>query len=119
MSLAGVLITGRESGRLEPWHTWVAESGPVLITALGVGHWRVRMTAIQTIGRLSIEGVTPQLLDRLNDEHARVRSAAILALDRVGTEEAVQQLLRQPVTGGERARADRAVARILERADRS
>jgi HEAT repeat protein len=123
------LMSDESGRRLDYWpRVWAAralayvgsrEASPVLITALGDGHWRVRMTAIQTIGRLSIEGVTPQLLERLNDEHARVRSAAILALDRVGTEEAVQQLLRQPVTGGERARADRAVARILERADRS
>lgn len=96
-----------------------SESGSALIAALGDGHWRVRMTATQTIGRLGIEGVTPQLLEGLNDEHARVRSAAILALERVGTEEALPQLLRQPVTAGERARADRAMARILERANSS
>jgi len=75
------------------------------------------MTAIQTIGRLGIEGATPELLEQLNDEHARVRSAAVLALERVGTEEAVERLLQQWAAGSQRTRAERAVARIIERAD--
>ena len=72
------------------------------------------MTAIQTIGRLGIEGATPRLLERLDDEHPRVRFATVLALERVGTEQAVDRLLQQ-ATGSERNRADRAAIRIIER----
>jgi HEAT repeat protein len=74
------------------------------------------MTAIQTIGRLGIQGATPELLKRLDDEHPRVRSAAVLALERVGTDEAVERL-HQRAMGRKRTRAERAVARIIERAD--
>jgi HEAT repeat protein len=73
------------------------------------------MTAIQTIGRLGIEGATPRLLEGLDDDHPRVRSATVLALERVGTDEAVERLLRQPATGSERSRAERAATRIIER----
>lgn len=116
-----------ESGRrLVHWpRAWAARAlayvgnkdvGTALLAALGDAHWRVRMTAIQTIGRLGIEGATPQLLGRLDDEHPRVRSATVLALERVGSERAVERLLQQAATGSERSRAERAAARIIERA---
>lgn len=121
------LMSDESGRRLAYWpRVWAAralayvgnkDSSPALLAALGDDQWRVRMTATQTIGRLGIEGVTRQLLERLKDDHARVRAAAILALERVGTEEAVQQLLRRPVAAGGSARAERAVAKILERVD--
>jgi len=38
-----------------------AAAASYLIDALDDDHWRVRMTAIQTLGRLGIEGITPEL----------------------------------------------------------
>lgn len=119
------LMSDESGRRLAYWpRVWAAralayvgskEAGSALLAALGDDHWRVRMTAIQTIGRLGIEGATPRLLKRLDDEHPRVRSATVLALERVGTEEAVDRLLQQPGTGSERNRAERAAMRIIER----
>lgn len=119
------LMSDKSGQRLDYWpRVWAAralayvgskEPRSALLTALGDDHWRVRMTAIQTIGRLGIEGATPQLLERLDDDHPRVRSATVLALERVGTDEAVERLLRQPATGSERSRAERAATRIIER----
>lgn len=121
------LMSDESGKRLGYWpRVWAAralayvgmkEADSALLAAFADDHWRVRMTAIQTVGRLGIEGATLELLERLNDEHPRVRSAAILALERVGTEEAVEPLLRRWATGSQRTRAERAVARILERAD--
>jgi len=121
------LMSDESGRRLDYWpRVWAARAlayvgnktaGSALLAALGDDHWRVRMMAIQTVGRLGIEGATLELVDRLNDEHPRVRSAAVLALERVGTEEAVDRLLRQWATGSQRTRAERAVARIIERTD--
>lgn len=58
-------------------------AGPGLVRALQDGHWRVRMTAAQTIGRLRIRGLSEELLGLLDDEHGRVRDAAALALERI------------------------------------
>lgn len=70
------------------------------------------MTAMQTIGRLGIEGATPRLLEGLGDEHRRVRSAATLALERVGTDDGLDRLseLVSSMPG-----AERAIAKILAR----
>lgn len=121
------LMSDESGRRLDYWpRVWAARAlayvgskaaGSALLAAFGDDHWRVRMTAIQTVGRRGIEGATLQLLERLNDEHPRVRSAAVLALERVGTEEGVEPLLQRWATGSERTRAERAVARIIERAD--
>jgi len=53
-----------------------------LARALNDHHWRVRMTAAQTIGRLRIRGLDDELVRLLDDEHGRVRDAAALALER-------------------------------------
>ena len=89
--------------------------GPALVAAADDDHWRVRMTAIQTIGRLGIEGTTTHLLEHLNDEHPRVRAAPILALERVGTAEAVGRLVGLSATGAEQSRAEQAAATIIDR----
>lgn len=57
-------------------------AGPSLARALGDHHWRVRMTAAQTIGRLRMAGLGDELRGLLDDEHGRVRDAAALALER-------------------------------------
>lgn len=121
------LMSDESGRRLDYWpRVWAARALAYvgtkdvtlkLLIALGDDHWRVRMTSIQTIGRLGIEGATPELLERLDDEHPRVASAAVLALERVGTEDAVERLLQWSSTGRQRSRAERAVARIIERAD--
>jgi HEAT repeat protein len=46
-------------------------------------HWRVRMTAVQTLGRLGAAGVSDALKAAVDDEHPRVRAAAELALHRL------------------------------------
>jgi HEAT repeat protein len=56
-----------------------------LIAALEDAHWRVRMTAAQTLGRLLCEGIEGNLISLLDDEHIRVRDAAALALGRIET----------------------------------
>ena len=55
---------------------------PWLARALSDGHWRVRMTAVQTIGRLRIAGLEREVAPLLEDPHLRVREAAALALER-------------------------------------
>jgi len=57
-------------------------AAPWLVTGLADRHWRVRMTAAQTIGRLRIRGLEAELLPLLEDAHPRVRAAAELALER-------------------------------------
>ena len=119
------LMSDESGRRLGYWpRVWAAralayvgstDAGSALLAALGDDHWRVRMTAIQTIGRLGIEGATAGLLEWLDDEHPRVRSATVLALERVGTEEAVVRLMQQSATRNDRSRAERAAARIIER----
>ena len=57
--------------------------------ALGDDHWRVRMTAAQSIGRLAEAGLDVTSARRrlallLDDEHPRVSAAAELALERAG-----------------------------------
>lgn len=108
-----------ESGeRLAYWpRSWAARAlayvgdaaaAPALAAASGDEHWRVRMTAIQTIGRLGLPGMTGTLLSGLTDPHARVRAASVLALERVGSGEAIEALAaaqRDGVTGAERALA--------------
>lgn len=121
------LMSDESGRRLGYWpRVWAAralayvgtrDAGPALLLALGDGHWRVRMMAIQTIGRLGIDGATSDLLDRLGDEHPRVASAALLALERVGTEDAVEGILQWSAAGRQEDRAERAVARIIARAD--
>jgi hypothetical protein len=64
----------------------------VLVDALRDEHWRVRMNAVQTLGRLGISDVTSDLVDKLDDEHERVRGAAEVALGRVGGPDAIEAL---------------------------
>lgn len=116
-----------ESGRrLVYWpRVWAARAlayvgstavGPQLAAATHDEHWRVRMTATQTIGRLGIEGLTDSLVERLDDPHPRVRSAALLALERVGSEDALQRVSRL-LAGTDRHRAERTIAAILDRTE--
>lgn len=97
---------------------YVGDQGvrPALLVALDDDHWRVRMTAVQTIGRLGIPGATLRLVDRLHDDHPRVREATVLALERTGTEEAIEHVLQHASTEGDRRRNERAVAAIIGRA---
>lgn len=60
-------------------------AGSSLGRALNDEHWRVRMTAAQTIGRLRIRGLQGELAPLLEDDHDRVRDAAALALERTAT----------------------------------
>jgi hypothetical protein len=55
---------------------------PFLVAAATDDHWRVRMTAVQSLGRLGVAGVGGTLRAALDDEHPRVRAAAALALRR-------------------------------------
>lgn len=64
----------------------------VLVDALGDEHCRVRMNAVQTLGRLGISDLTSELIDKLDDEHERVRGAAEVALGRVGGPDAIEAL---------------------------
>jgi len=123
------LMSDESGKRLAYWpKVWAGRSlayvgrtdvGPQLRSASCDAHWRVRMTAVQSIGRLGIDGLTAALVERLDDHHRRVRAAALLALERVGTGDAIETLSRaaaSPERGGsERLAAERAVARILER----
>jgi hypothetical protein len=52
-----------------------------LVAALEDTHWRVRMTAAQTLGRLRIPELEDVLTPLLEDDHRRVRDAAALALE--------------------------------------
>ncbi|MEN8041255.1 MAG: HEAT repeat domain-containing protein, partial [Actinomycetota bacterium] len=88
------LLSNGSGQRLVYWpKVWAARSlayvgrrdvGPQLRSASCDAHWRVRMTATQTIGRLGIDGLTAALLERLDDDHVRVRAAALLAMERAG-----------------------------------
>lgn len=60
---------------------------PWLLRGLGDGHWRVRMTAAQTLGRLGRSGLGAELSALLEDLHPRVRAAAATALERTGAAE--------------------------------
>lgn len=66
---------------------------PWLVRALADDHWRVRMSAAQSIGRLCIGGVDDELLPLLEDPHPRVRAAAVTTLGRVGGADVVESLL--------------------------
>ncbi len=59
------------------------DSATWLRLALEDGHWRVRMTAAQTLGRLRLPGMEKDLLPLLHDPHSRVRAAAVTALGQV------------------------------------
>lgn len=85
--------------------------------ALSDDHWRVRMTAAQTLGRLHIEGYEEALSECLSDGHLRVRAAAATALGRTGNEFALAPLQEAIDDEAEdvRERADRALARVEER----
>ncbi len=80
-------------------------------------HWRVRMTAAQTLGRLHIEGHEEALSECLVDNHPRVRAAAATALGRTGNEFAIDPLQEaiDDEAEGVRQRADRALARVEDR----
>lgn len=114
--------TGR---RLAYWpRVWAARSMaylgdlaavPTLVRAIEDEHWRVRMTSIQTLGRLGAEGVTYALLAGLADEHERVREAAVVALGRVGTDEALVPLLQTRIGDGYRDRLQTAIDNITRR----
>lgn len=90
--------------------------GP-LLEALRDEHWRVRMNAVQTLGRLGIQDVSGDLIAMLNDEHERVRAAAAVALGRVGGPDAIETLkplLDDPSEKGF-TQIDRVLRRIEER----
>ncbi len=57
-------------------------TAPWLVRALADDHWRVRMNAVRTIGRLRIAGLESEVAPLLEDPHRRVREAAELALER-------------------------------------
>lgn len=63
-------------------------SAASLVRALHDDHWRVRMTAAQTIGRLRLRGCSAELVPLLEDDHSRVRDAAALALERTAHRDA-------------------------------
>ena len=65
---------------------------PTLVDGIADEHWRVRMTCIQTLGRLRAKGVTEHLIEGLDDSHERVRLAAATALARTGDESAIGRL---------------------------
>ena len=94
-----------------------AAAASYLIDALDDDYWRVRMTAIQTLGRLGIEGITPELIKGLDDEHDRVRAAGVIALGRVGDETALQQLIEEVDDADDDwfSRVDRAISSIEKR----
>ncbi|MEX2624938.1 MAG: HEAT repeat domain-containing protein [Acidimicrobiia bacterium] len=92
---AETLMNDPSGARLAYWpRSWAARAlayagdisaTPALLEARTDEHWRVRMTAIQTLGRLEVEGITDELEAALADEHPRVRAAAAVALRRLGT----------------------------------
>ena len=88
------LMADPSGDRLVYWpRSWAARAlayadeptaAPALVAAVSDGHWRVRMTAVQTLGRLGVEGVVDEVRAALEDDHPRVRAAAVLALQRLG-----------------------------------
>ena len=88
-----------------------------LLGAVRDPHWRVRMTAVRTLGRLGVDGIEEELSLAAADPHERVRGAAMLALGRVGNELALPALQDATDDGAEsvRAQADRALARVERR----
>lgn len=86
-----------------------------LVAALSDDHWRVRTTAVQTIGRIGIRDATGPLVAALDDDHPRVRSAAVLALERVGDETALGRLSGLLGSDSSSRRAEQAISRILDR----
>ena len=87
------LMNDPSGDRLAYWpRSWAARAlayagdpgvASVLVAATKDDHWRVRMTAIQTLGRLGADGVVDEVRAALDDEHPRVRVAAALALTRL------------------------------------
>jgi HEAT repeat protein len=73
------------------------------------------MTGAQTLGRLGIEGVTPNLLEALTDDHQRVRAAVLVALGRVGDVGALARLLKELETDPGNRAVERATLLISER----
>lgn len=55
-----------------------------LVAALQDHHWRVRMTAAQSLGRLRSYASERAITPLLDDDHPRVRAAAALAIERLG-----------------------------------
>jgi HEAT repeat protein len=94
---------------------------PLLLRSLADVHWRVRMTAAQTLGRVGAEGYDDEIGALLSDEHRRVRAAAALALGRVGHEFALgpSAAACSDVDPVVRSAAERAYARVAERTTRS
>jgi len=121
------LLDDGTGSRLKYWpRSWAARAlaylgddgaGPWLVGAVADAHWRVRMTAAQTLGRLRIEGYEEELGRVLDDPHERVRAAAATALGRTGGElaEAPLRVAMEDDAEAVRAQADRALARVEKR----
>ncbi|MBX3144670.1 MAG: HEAT repeat domain-containing protein [Trueperaceae bacterium] len=113
--------------RLDHWpRSWAARAmaylgdraaAPALSEALRDEHWRVRMTAASSLGRLDVRDFETGLRAALTDPHQRVRRAAAAALGRVGTE-ASKQALQRALDDDDRevrAEADKALSVIRAR----
>lgn len=113
--------------RLDHWpRSWAArafaylgepKAGTALAEALEDGHWRVRMTAAQSLGRLQVREFEARLRRALLDPHKRVRRAAAAALGRVGSD-ASAQALQAALDDDDRevrAEADKALSALAER----
>lgn len=124
---AGALLDGDGAEHLSYWpRSWAAralayvgddDAGPWLVEAFDDDHWRVRMTAAQSLGRLGAVGYEEELGRLLGDEHPRVRAAAAVALGRTGNEFALVPL-RAALDDADatvRRQADRALARVERR----
>ena len=83
LSRAGNAYWGRSWAARALAYSGDESSAAPLIQALEDHHWRVRMTAAQSLGRLRLRGLEQDLLPLLDDEHPRVRDAAALALERI------------------------------------
>lgn len=124
---AARLLHDPTGDRLTYWpRAWAARSmayladpkaRQVLLEAMADAHWRVRMNATTSLGRLGVGDVTPQLKRALRDAHPRVRQAAVIALGRVGDHSAVGVLAAVLRTSGEPAarRVERAIGDIERR----
>lgn len=114
--------TGR---RLVYWpRVWAARSmaylndiraADALVNGISDEHWRVRMTCIQSLGRIGATGLSSELAAGLDDEHPRVRSAAVLALGRVGDGEAISPLARVLDEDPENRQIESAISSIERR----